>query len=267
MERGISRRIRRGAAGLGLIVAVAGSAGTALAATPETPPSIVIGGTLVTELTAVTDLLLGTGGVVIGGPNTLDFGNDGLLAFLLEDTLGLVGPDGLVTGLIGPQGLNVIGQAGDYGVVDGLVLGLLGNGGAVRELLFGAHGVTAALTGQGSLEVVAPVADLLTLLLGADGTVDTLVEGLLGTGLYGSDGLVTTLLPGLAPRAADVADALGLAGRNVLADPRAATAGGLLDRFALGDGVLGLGLFGGLQDRSRGAFLDGGGLLNALPGR
>lgn len=257
MKQGISRWIRPGAVAGALMAAGLGGAVQAAQTTPETPTSIFLGGTLISELTGLTDLLLGSGGLVVGGPNTLDFGNDGLLGYLLEDTLPLVGPDGIVTGLVGPQGLNLIGVAGDNGVVDGLVLGLVGNGGVVRELLFGAHGLTPALTGQGTLELVPPVVDLLALLLGPQGTVDTLVEGLLGTGLYGDAGLLGAVLPeGIG--AGLLGGALG-----GFADAGATPFGGLAERFTDGTGP-----FAGLRaDRGLGGAAFGAdGVLTAFAG-
>lgn len=255
MKQGLSRWIRPGAVA-GVLMAGLGGAAQAAQTTPETPTSIFLGGTLISDLTRLTDLLLGEGGLVVGGPNTVDFGNDGLLGYLLEDTLPLVGPDGIVTGLIGPQGLNLIGTAEDNGVVDGLVLGLVGNGGVVRELLFGGHGLTAVLTGEGSLQVVAPVVDLLALLLGPQGTVDPLVEGLLGTGLYGDDGVLGAVLPeGVGA---------GLLGGTLggLADAGAMPFDGLRERFADGNG-----LFAGLRgERDAGAAFGMGGVLTAFAG-
>lgn len=245
MKQGISRWIRPGAVAGALIAAGLGGAAQAAQATPETPASIFLGGTLIAELSGLTDLLLGTGGLVVGGPNTLDFGDDGLLGYVLEDALPLVGPDGIVTGLIGPQGLNLIGVEGDNGVVDGLVLGLVGNGGVVRELLFGGHGVAPALAGQGSLDLVPPVMDLLAVLLGPQGTVDTLIEGLLGTGLYGDAGLLGAVLP------EGVGGGLlgGALGTLTDSGARATPFAGLRERF--GEGV---GPFAGLRgERGLGA--------------
>lgn len=126
----MARMLRNVCMGL-LTGASAFSATGALAVTPESPASVVIGGGLIPDfLSPVLTPFIGANGVVVGGPATADSG--GLVDDLAGDSLGVTGLGRIANQFAGPPGLNLIGQESANGTVDGLVLGLLGNCGALR---------------------------------------------------------------------------------------------------------------------------------------
>lgn len=153
----MARMLRNVCMGL-LTGASAFSATQALAVTPESPASIVIAGGLIPDLSQALVPFIGANGIVVGGPSTVDSG--GAVGDQAGGTAGITGSGGIANQVAGPSGLNLIGQEGANGTGDALVLGLLGNCGALRGggACDGGSGLLV-LPGFGSIPFVGGGAD------------------------------------------------------------------------------------------------------------